>query len=122
MKIRIKDNSVRYRLTKTEVKQLAETGSIFAETNFVEAKLTYSLVAKDDLLELDASFINNTICLYIPKTTAEKWYSNDVITYKNDVVLPNGITLKLLLEKDFVCLDHTDEDQSDNYENPNKTC
>jgi len=27
-----------------------------------------------------------------------------------------------LLEKDFVCLDHTTEDQSDNYENPNTTC
>jgi hypothetical protein len=36
--------------------------------------------------------------------------------------LGNGQSLKLLLEKDFVCLDHTDEDQSDNYPNPNKTC
>jgi hypothetical protein len=26
------------------------------------------------------------------------------------------------VEKDFVCLDHTDEDQSDNYPNPNRTC
>ena len=28
----------------------------------------------------------------------------------------------LLIEKDFVCLDHTLEDQSDNYANPNKVC
>jgi len=27
-----------------------------------------------------------------------------------------------LVEKDFICLDETTEDQSDNYENPNKTC
>jgi len=31
-------------------------------------------------------------------------------------------TLYLLLEKDFVCLDETHEDQADNFENPNKTC
>jgi len=30
--------------------------------------------------------------------------------------------LKLLLEKDFVCLDDTDEDQSDQYDNPNAKC
>jgi hypothetical protein len=29
-------------------------------------------------------------------------------------------SLYLLVEKDFVCLDETSEDQSDNYENPNK--
>jgi len=27
-----------------------------------------------------------------------------------------------LVEKDFQCLDHTLEDQSDMYHNPNKTC
>jgi len=34
-------------------------------------------------------------------------------------VAENG-SLYLLLEKDFVCLDETTEDQNDNYENPNK--
>jgi len=33
-----------------------------------------------------------------------------------------GVQLHLLLEKDFVCLDNTAEDQSDNYPNPNKAC
>ena len=33
-----------------------------------------------------------------------------------------GKDLFLLIEKDFVCLDHTFEDQSDNYPNPNKLC
>ena len=32
------------------------------------------------------------------------------------------VSLYLLIEKDFACLDHSSEDQSDNYENPNKTC
>jgi hypothetical protein len=30
--------------------------------------------------------------------------------------------LFLLIEKDFVCLDNTFEDQSDNYPNPNAVC
>jgi hypothetical protein len=32
--------------------------------------------------------------------------------------MENGKELFLLLEKDFVCLDETIEDQSDNYPNP----
>jgi hypothetical protein len=37
-------------------------------------------------------------------------------------MLEDGTLLTLLIEKDFACLDHVDEDQSDNYPNPNKTC
>jgi hypothetical protein len=34
----------------------------------------------------------------------------------------NDKYLFLLVEKDFVCLDNTVEDQSDNYPNPNAVC
>ena len=41
-----------------------------------------------------------------------------------DTVGFDGISgqVKLLIEKDFVCIDNTDEDQSDNYPNPNLKC
>jgi hypothetical protein len=46
----------------------------------------------------------------------------DVIGFDNTIDMDNGRKLFLLIEKDFVCLDHTLEDQSDNYENPGKVC
>ncbi len=117
MKVRIKGNTVRYRLVKNEVKQLRELGFVEEETNFPSQKLVYRLETKDHISQLEADFSGQKIVLYIPKSEAEIWYDTDRITYKNTF---EGLTL--LLEKDFVCLDHSDEDQSDNYPNPNKTC
>jgi hypothetical protein len=39
-----------------------------------------------------------------------------------NVPLDGQESLYLLVEKDFKCLDNVAEDQSDNYENPSKTC
>lgn len=117
MKIRIKGNTVRYRLVKTEVTQLATLGYVEERTSFLTQELIYRLESKDNIYELEANFIANQITMYIPSEEAKLWENSDRITYKN---LNNG--LNLLLEKDFVCLDHTDEDQSDNYPNPNAHC
>jgi hypothetical protein len=121
MKIRIKDNSVRFRLTKSEVQKLCTENYIEAKTEFNTTTLLYAIQVKD-IEWLDADFANEKITLLFPKTFAITWETNEIITHENYITLNNGNQLKLLLEKDFVCLDHTTEDQSDNYENPNKTC
>lgn len=117
MKIRIKGNSIRYRLVKSEVKQLAELGFVEERTEFSTTSFVYRLESKRDISHLEVRFVDHTLTMFIPESEAKQWPSSDLITYKN-----NFEKLSLLLEKDFVCLDHTDEDQSDNYENPNKTC
>jgi hypothetical protein len=122
MKIRIKDNSIRYRLTKGEVKTLGSNYILEAATYFPHSVFNYKIVVSEVVTHLTAEYSNNTITLLMPKADAIDWYTNEIITHEIVQVLPNGMQLKLLLEKDFVCLDHTTEDQSDNYPNPNKTC
>jgi hypothetical protein len=122
MKIRIKDNSIRYRLTKSEVKQLCTAHLLASSTQFVTGVFHYQIIVKENIDALDASFANNTITLFFPMQEALVWFDSDRITYENTVATSEGNSLKLLLEKDFVCLDHSTEDQSDNYQNPNKTC
>jgi hypothetical protein len=122
MKIRIKDNSIRYRLTKSEVKQLCTAHLLTGSTQFATGVFHYQIMVKENIDLLDASFANNTITLFFPLQEAQVWYDSDRITYENTVTTSEGNSLKLLLEKDFVCLDHSTEDQSDNYQNPNKTC
>jgi hypothetical protein len=117
MKIRIKDNTLRFRLVKTEVKQLAELGWVEGKTEFPENNFFYRLEARDNIEGLQAKFEGAKITMYIPSQEAKIWYDTDQITYKNSFEKMN-----LLVEKDFVCLDHTDEDQSDNYANPNTKC
>ncbi len=118
MKIRIKGNSVRFRLTQTEVSTLCTAGRIEEKTGFNEAEFNYAVQVVYDLVELNAEFKASTILLKLPKNMAEGWDVNETIGFENKVTLDNGNELALLLEKDFTCLDNTIEDQSDNYPNP----
>ncbi len=118
MKIRIKGNSIRYRLTKTEVETFSKTGSYQETTDFGNNVFTYVLKAKKGIDTLEASFEENTITLYLSDKEQSDWAISDRVGFNNTMDLPNGKQLSLLLEKDFVCLDETIEDQSDNYPNP----
>jgi aminoglycoside phosphotransferase len=118
MKIRIKGNSIRYRLTKTEVETFCKEGSYKETTDFGNSRFTYVLKAKKDATSLAASFENNTITLYLPDEERTTWATSDRVGYQSVVDLTSGKQLFLLVEKDFVCLDETVEDQSDNYPNP----
>ena len=122
MKLRIKGNSLRIRLTKTEVSTIATTGYLEEETWFGSNKLVYALQRVDEGNELTAILDHHKITMFVPAALTKEWPVNNVISFEANMPLADNKTLYLLLEKDFVCLDHTNEDQSDNYENPNKTC
>lgn len=118
MKIRIKGNAVRYRLTKTEVATLCSIGSIQEVTVFGDHKFMYRVKLDTQAQQLKASFLNNTITMVLPASIAQNWENDDRVGFEQDQPLEHGEKLHLLIEKDFTCLDNTIEDQSDNYPNP----
>jgi len=120
MKIRIKNNTVRFRLSKSEVERFDQEGYIEATTAFVSQTLTYAIERRTDDLghELSADFSNNIITLYMPEKMAKEWMEPQVVGFDTYMGLDNGEQLYLLIEKDFKCLDETHEDQSDNFDNP----
>ncbi|TMU56146.1 DUF7009 family protein [Flagellimonas algicola] len=120
MKIRIKGNSVRYRLTKTEVETFCKTGYYEERTEFNTKTFTYALKAVD-VDNLGAEFMEDTVTLLVPKKWSSNWFENNRVGFENTMILNNKSELFLLVEKDFACLDNTTEDQSDNYPNP-KAC
>ncbi len=123
MKIRIKGNSIRYRLTKTEVANFGKDGFIEEGTEFASGhSFHYRLERKAGISNLEASFSGNRICIFVPDSIAGEWTATDIVGYDDKMPIADGKELFLLIEKDFVCLDHTFEDQSDNYTNPNKVC
>ena len=71
---------------------------------------------------MEASFAGNNICVFVPQGIADEWTTTDIVGYDYKMRIGEGKELLLLIEKDFVCIDHTLEDQSDNYPNPNKAC
>ncbi|MDR3693831.1 DUF7009 family protein [Mucilaginibacter sp.] len=112
MKIRINGNSVRFRLTRSDVKQLAVTGKLEEKVDFGGALLTYA-IRLGNSKELTSSFQNSTITLYMPERMIGELANTDTVGFENH----NG-ELYLLVEKDFTCMDNVSEDQSDNYPNP----
>jgi len=114
MKIRIKSNSVRYRLTRSDVQLFAENGYLADNVDFGNLSLIYVLKVTDGE-QLSATFDNNTITLFMPESMVSEWINTDRTGFEND---PEPAGLYLLIEKDFTCLDNVAEDQSDNYPNP----
>ena len=122
MKLRLNGNSLRIRLTRPEVGKLAETGYLEEQTLFAGNKLVYVLLSVDSGNELSAELDTNKITMFVPHELIKDWPQNNIVGFNSNMQVSENNTLYLLLEKDFVCLDETTEPQSDNYENPNKSC
>lgn len=123
MKIRIRGNSIRYRLTKTEIANFGRLGFLEDKTEFPDGTLfRYRLERKAGIGSLEAAYAENRVCIYVPESIAAEWTGTEAVGFNHTMQTGEGKELFLLIEKDFVCLDHTFEDQSDNYPNPNKTC
>ncbi len=118
MKIRIRGNSVRFRLSMSEVEALSQKGYFEECTSFPSGVFKYAIRADRGIDTLSASFENDTITLFVPDPDARGWAGSSEVGYRHDLDLPGGEHLALLLEKDFTCLDEREEDQSDNYPNP----
>ena len=123
MKLRIKGNSLRIRLSRSEVDNFARDGFLEEKTEFANKDFTYTLRVKDGIDTLEAGFEGNNITMYVPAQIPAAWAANEVVGYEHNMDIGNGKQLYLLLEKDFKCIDAPpSEDQSDNFENPHKVC
>jgi len=122
MKLRIRDNSIRFRLTRTEVHALRHDGSVSAELHFSGgASIHYVVESSPDGRKPGAYYTNNTIGLRIPVSIVNTWADSDQISVSAEETLSANETLILLLEKDFTCLtERSGEDESDMFPNPHE--
>ncbi len=122
MKIRIRDNSLRLRLTRSEVEAMREVGAVTSATGFPGGKrLCYSLQSSPASTSPAALYAENEIIVRIPEATVLAWATTEQVSIMGDQVLDDGQMLSILVEKDFVCLVPRDgEDESDMFVNPDK--
>jgi hypothetical protein len=113
MKIRIKGNSIRYRLTRSEVAALGTAGILSERSQFASKTFVYAIMTTNGD-RLTADFIDDRIVLSMPGKMVEELVNTDKVGF-SDLDGP----VSLLIEKDFTCLDNVEEDQSDNFPNPN---
>ena len=126
MKLRIRDNSVRLRLTRTEVDELAGNGSVVASTGFPDGNaLRYSVHRSAGLEAPAARFSDGELRVELPASVVADWASSETVSIQGEQPIQSG-TLSLLVEKDFACLaPRSGEDESDMFEHPeagSRTC
>lgn len=120
MKIRIKDNSIRLRLTRGEVDTIRDTGVVISNTGFPGGrKFSYALESSPASVNPAAFYSENEIRVRLPETIVLAWTSTEQVSIEGEQVLDDGEKLSILVEKDFACLaPRPGEDESDMFANP----
>jgi hypothetical protein len=118
MKLRIKGNTVRLRLTQSEVATVGEGGRVQEITLFgPQAQFCYTLEAVDTL-QLEAEYSNNTITVRVPRVMAHDWATTELVGLCTEQKIAENVSLQLIIEKDFACLSPRGEEDSDTFEHP----
>lgn len=123
MKIRIKGNTLRLRLSQSEVEDVKNEGRTSDSINFGPRKLIYTLQVIEQE-EVTASYDGDFIMVNIPPKISQTWTTTDQVGFDADQALEGGDKLYILVEKDFQCLNpRRGEDESDLFDNPqNDVC
>lgn len=114
MKLRIRGDTLRLRLTKPEVARLAEVGLVEDATAFPGGKkLVYALELAGDAVS--ASFADGRILIRVPPEAGRAWSASDEV----GVASAAGVTPSVLVEKDWSCVKpRSDEDPAEMYPHP----
>lgn len=121
MKLRLRHNSIRLRLTQKEVAEFSETGSVEDRIDFgANISFRYRLESDHDADAINASFRDGCITVTIPEDEGITWAGSEQVglesTQSDDV---GG--LSVLIEKDFACLEpRSGGEDDDTFPNPLK--
>jgi hypothetical protein len=120
MKLRIKGDSLRLRLTQGEVQQLADDGVVEERTRFGAGReLIYRLKRDAGAKALNAVSIGTEIEVRVPTAMASEWCSTELEGLCATQPIAAGAELRIAVEKDYACLTVREgEDESDNYPHP----
>ncbi len=123
MKLRIKGNTARLRLSQSEVNELAAGRTVSDSIAFgplPEHRLIYRVVVADEDSAIRAELSDGVITFFLPANAAREWAAGDVVSMEAEQEIGGESTLRILIEKDFACLNpRRGEDEADMFPNPN---
>lgn len=123
VKLRLRHNSIRMRLTRPEVEALASCTAVEESVAFgsdLEAVLAYGIECSDETSAADARLAGNRVVVSLPRTAAVQWAAGDEVSIEFTKLIGDGAELNVLIEKDFACLNpRRGEDEADMFPNPN---
>ena len=128
MKLRLKGNSIRVRLDRRDVEGLIDRGRIYDAVRFGPgAGMAFSYAVEVGAAPRSrptASYVAGHLSIVIDRDDAEAWRDGDRVGFDHAQVVAGGV-VRVLLEKDFACLDRPPGEESDDawaYPNPSTVC
>jgi len=120
MKLRIRGNSLRLRITRPELERLASTGKVGESVPFAAgAELRYEVCVDGAATALSAAYCENVVSVAIPVREFRQWQREDQVSLRAIQATGAAGELSILLEKDFPCLTpRAGEDDSDAFAHP----
>jgi hypothetical protein len=121
MKLRLQFNSIRLRLKRGEIAQLAKLGAI-EETIIMGGEpqdiFRYVLESSAAVSTLGVHLRSGGVLVQVPAETLIKWATGNEVGIEARLPVGNQGHLHVLIEKDFACLEGIEEENADTFPNP----
>lgn len=122
MKLRVQSDSIRFRVTPTELHTLATRGVVQSRVQLGVAdddRLTYVLESSRKHSSVQLKYAHGEIRILIPEGDVLEWVSTEQVGIEGVQEIGGNAQLKILVEKDFKCLNaRAGEDEGDRFPNP----
>ncbi len=132
MKLRIRGNSIRLRLQKSEVDTFRTQGTIEELVRLgpdPNQSLTYALCKDPFREEGDDQILTrwngSALEIRVPPGLANQWTDTPLVSLAAELWYGDGVYTRILIEKDYQCINPNrvwPEDESDAFPNPNPSC
>ena len=117
MKLRIRANTIRFRLSQSEIKTL-EAGDFVEANLFFEPKFRYKIEVQNTD-KIACKYEDNSLTVSLPKQEVRIWTGSEQVGIRGIQTLENGEEIKILVEKDFRCLvPRGEEEDLDTFKHP----
>jgi hypothetical protein len=114
VKLRIRGNSIRLRLSRGEVDALRTTSAVEEKVALSPTPLVYRIERSVAAQHTSVRFDGARLVVEVPDAVARDFYETDRVGFEDT----HG-EMRILVEKDWQCLAPRDEDESDAFPHPN---
>jgi hypothetical protein len=121
MKLRINGNSLRLRVSRSELARFQSGERIEETIHFTatpEAKLTYALEFTLQSTPVKVQYESNVVTVVLSEARARIWEVEDEVGVYETLDIDSAGSLDVIIEKDFACADGSDAENSDTFPNP----
>jgi hypothetical protein len=121
MKVRISGNSLRFRVSRSDLASLQADVRIETVIHFApepDARFTYALERSSSAQKLAVRYTPGEVTVLLPAAQANAWSATEQVGVYESLDIGHAERLDILLEKDFACIDGTDAQNADTFPNP----